>query len=169
MVDSAAADSVGHAPLFGAVGCDSAQAMREAGAAFALRLTGGRVSPPPVILSGPLGAGKTEFVRGVARALDVDPREVASPTFPIVHEYRGGKAPLLHFDFYRLAREDEVWGIGWEEYTGTGLIFVEWGEKFPGVFPSDALQVRITPSDDGTRNLETRPFFPFGGLSANLP
>jgi tRNA threonylcarbamoyladenosine biosynthesis protein TsaE len=56
-----------------------------------------------VALTGDLGAGKTAFVRGLARGLSLDPGEVSSPTFALVHEYRGGRLPLFHVDLYRLS------------------------------------------------------------------
>mgnify|MGYP003343742412 CR=1 FL=1 len=75
---------------------------RQIAAAFAATLKAGDV----VLLAGDLGAGKTAFVRGLADGLGVDPDEVTSPTFTLVHEYRGGRLPLIHIDLYRLERAD---------------------------------------------------------------
>jgi tRNA threonylcarbamoyladenosine biosynthesis protein TsaE len=89
---------------------------------------------PALVLCGPLGAGKTRFVQGLAEGLGA--HEVAiSPTFALVQEYQTATRPLFHFDFYRLTSEQEVWDLGFEEYLADGLVVVEWGEKFPAVFP----------------------------------
>ena len=85
------------------------------GARLANALDGGQV----VAFTGDLGAGKTAFVSGMARALGVEER-VTSPTFTIVNEYEGGRLPLFHFDMYRLGGADELFHIGWEDYLARG-------------------------------------------------
>ena len=79
-----------------------------------------------IALVGPLGAGKTLFVKGLAQGLGLDPATpVTSPTYVILHEYPG-PTPCYHFDFYRLGSEDDVIGIGYEEYfDGDGVCAVE--------------------------------------------
>ena len=67
-----------------------------------------------VLLSGDLGAGKTTFVRGLAEGLGIDPREVSSPTFTLVQEYRGGRVTLVHVDLYRLNDPREIDDLGRE-------------------------------------------------------
>ena len=95
------------------------------GARLADALDAGRV----VAFTGDLGAGKTAFVSGMARALGVEER-VTSPTFTIVNEYEGGRLPLFHFDMYRLGDADELFHIGWEDYLARGgICAVEWSEK----------------------------------------
>ena len=86
-------------------------------------------------LEGQLGAGKTVFVKGLARGLGTDPAlPVTSPSFTLLHEYPG-PLPLYHFDFYRLARLEDALGLGYEEYfDGDGVCAVEWADKFPGLF-----------------------------------
>lgn len=95
------------------------------GAELACRLSAGSI----VAFTGDLGAGKTAFVRGMARGLGIEER-VTSPTFTIVNEYDGGKKPLFHFDLYRLFDADELFDIGWEDYLARGgICAVEWSER----------------------------------------
>src|SRR5579862_9040464 len=86
--------------------------------ALAARLAAALVRGTVVALVGNLGAGKTRFVRGVAEALGVDRREVASPTFVLVHEYEG-RLPIYHFDIYRLRSPTDFLEIGADEYLNS--------------------------------------------------
>lgn len=88
------------------------------------------LAPGAVIaFTGDLGAGKTAFVRGLARGLGF-PGRVTSPTFTIVNEYEGGRLPLFHFDLYRLGSSDELFDVGWEDYLRRGgVCAVEWSEN----------------------------------------
>lgn len=109
---------------------------RRFGAEFAAGLAGGAV----VSLKGPMGAGKTCFVQGLAEGLGLDADEVASPTFPIVHEYGTGR--LLHFDLYRLEHADELAAVGWDDALASGgICVVEWGDKFPTMLPPGAIHL----------------------------
>ena len=111
-----------------------------------------------VILSGDLGAGKTRFTQGVARALGVT-ADVVSPTFNILLAYEGGRVPLYHLDLYRLENEKQLEDIDFYSLVGAdsaGVALVEWGERFPGALPDDALFVNITTAEDGTRDLAAR-------------
>lgn len=95
-------------------------------------------------LNGPLGAGKTEFVKGLAEGLNC--REaVTSPSFAIAHEYEGEDTTLFHFDFYRMEEATEVETCGLEDCLGRGVIAIEWGEKFPEALPARLLKIRIVP------------------------
>jgi tRNA threonylcarbamoyladenosine biosynthesis protein TsaE len=95
-------------------------------------------------LIGDLGAGKTEFVKGLAIGLGVD-NEVTSPTFTIVHEYREGRLPLFHMDFYRLNDETELGEVGFDDYLmARGICAIEWGDKFPNRLPPDSVAIRFS-------------------------
>jgi tRNA threonylcarbamoyladenosine biosynthesis protein TsaE len=113
---------------------------------FVRNLQGGTV----VSLIGDLGAGKTEFVKGLAAGLGFA-GEVTSPTFTILHEYRGGRFPLFHMDFYRLREESELDEIGFDEYLKAGgVCAIEWGDKFPNRLPPDSIKV-VFSIDAGER------------------
>jgi tRNA threonylcarbamoyladenosine biosynthesis protein TsaE len=103
-----------------------------------------------VCLDGPLGAGKTAFVRGLARGMGLDVEQVASPTFVIANEYRlaaDGKSEgrcLVHADLYRVETEERLWASGFEDYLRTErVVVVEWANRFPGVFPSSQLHIQL--------------------------
>ncbi|MDP4109351.1 MAG: tRNA (adenosine(37)-N6)-threonylcarbamoyltransferase complex ATPase subunit type 1 TsaE [Bacillota bacterium] len=103
-----------------------------------------------VALFGELGAGKTAFVRGAARALSVKGR-VTSPTFAIVNEYKGS-LPVYHFDLYRLNSAEELFDIGWEDYLDAGgVTIVEWSERIEGSLPAKRYDVSIKADGEGSR------------------
>ncbi len=106
-----------------------------------------------IALYGGLGAGKTAFVRGLARGLGCTGR-VTSPTFAIVNEYPG-PIPLFHFDMYRLSSSDELFEIGWEDYlVRGGVCAVEWSERVEDALPEQALRVQISHcEDESTREI----------------
>ena len=101
---------------------------------------------------GELGAGKTAFVRGMARGMGIDCR-VNSPTFTIVNEYLGERT-LLHFDMYRLSSADELWDIGWDDYLERGAVCaVEWSENVEDAFTGGEVRVSIDKLSDGERRI----------------
>ena len=103
---------------------------------------------------GAMGTGKTTFIRAVCEALGVN-EPVTSPTFSIVNEYKtAAGAKVFHFDFYRIRRLEEAYDIGFEDYLYSGdLCFIEWPELVEELLPADAVEVRITADDDGTRHV----------------
>lgn len=125
---------------------------RQIAAAFAATLKAGDV----VLLAGDLGAGKTAFVRGLADGLGVDPDEVTSPTFTLVHEYRGGRLPLIHIDLYRLERADlDEIGLD-QDLADRGVTAVEWPERL--VRPvRGAIRVTIADTGSDTRSILVTP------------
>jgi tRNA threonylcarbamoyladenosine biosynthesis protein TsaE len=101
--------------------------------------------PAVVGLRGTLGAGKTRLVQAIAAGLGIDPGQVTSPTFVLLHEY-SGEVPLFHFDAYRLRSEDEFWQLGAEEYldaAADGIAVIEWAERVAGCLPDERLDIEI--------------------------
>ena len=119
------------------------------GAALADRLIKEPSLPRYIALYGDLGVGKTAFVRGVASVLSPG-AAVRSPTFALVHEYRGA-IPMFHFDMYRITDEDDLYSIGYDDYlTRGGVILVEWSENIPYALPDAYLRVCIAKDDPTT-------------------
>lgn len=117
----------------------SEQETERLGARLAERVVAGAV----VAFTGDLGAGKTAFVRGMARGLGI-PERVTSPTFTIVNEYEGGRLPLFHFDMYRLGSAEELFDIGWDDYLARGgVCAVEWSENVAEALGPDGIRVDI--------------------------
>jgi tRNA threonylcarbamoyladenosine biosynthesis protein TsaE len=103
-----------------------------------------------VLLTGPLGAGKTAFVRGLAEGLGCDTSEVSSPTFTIVQEYRG-PVRLQHVDLYRLS-PPEVDELALEDLLDDAAMAVEWPDRWHHA-PADAIAVTILPTSDAAREI----------------
>jgi tRNA threonylcarbamoyladenosine biosynthesis protein TsaE len=105
-----------------------------------------------VLLSGDLGAGKTVFVRGLAAGLGIDPDDVTSPTFTLVHEYTGGRLPLVHVDLYRLERADfDEIGLD-PDLASRGVVAVEWAERLARPLPG-AIRIRIADAGGDSRRI----------------
>ena len=104
-----------------------------------------------ICLDGELGVGKTLFVRALARTLGVE-SDVTSPTFNLMNIYEAA-CPIVHFDLYRIASEEELEDIGYFEYAEAteGIVLIEWAEKFPNAMPADHLSVRIEALNDEER------------------
>ena len=108
-------------------------------------------------LCGELGAGKTQFVKGLTSGLGAD-AAVTSPTFTLIHEYSAGRLPVYHFDFYRLDDEDEALKIGLDEYLdGDGVCLIEWADKFPALLPPHTRWLHFSHREDGARIIEETP------------
>ena len=109
-----------------------------------------------LLLWGDLGAGKTTFVRGLAEGLGIDPNDVSSPTFTLVHEYRGGRLNLYHADLYRLdktATED----LGLEEIgVRDGVLAIEWPDRLKHDMPG-AKVIRLEVVNDTLRRITIDP------------
>jgi tRNA threonylcarbamoyladenosine biosynthesis protein TsaE len=121
------------------------EATLTAGAELAAQLGPGDV----VALTGGLGAGKTHFTMGLVRGL-AGYEDVTSPTFTLVHEYRSGRLPVFHFDFYRMESAAEVTAIGWDEYLDSGgVCVVEWADRFPELLPADTQWWSLTTEGTG--------------------
>lgn len=108
-----------------------------------------------ILLSGDLGAGKTAFVRGLAEGLGIDPAEVSSPTFTLVHEYRGGRLPLYHADLYRLDRTDAE-DLGIEQAGLDGILAIEWADRLTHRIPG-ATAVDLVVVGEETRRISIEP------------
>jgi tRNA threonylcarbamoyladenosine biosynthesis protein TsaE len=114
----------------------------------------GELKPGDVIaLYGPLGAGKTSFVRGLAFGLHcVQP--VRSPTFSLINEY-SGPLPLYHFDFYRLDGTAEIDDLGWTDYLeNDGVLAIEWPEKVRKMLPIPRIEVYLSYLGGTSRKVE---------------
>ena len=120
-----------------------------------------------VALCGDLGAGKTVLCRGAGRALGLD--HLSSPTFTIVQEYPT-VPPLFHFDAYRLADEDELYAMGFEDYLDrSGLILMEWADRVTGALPRERLDIEIVGSGADARTVRLTPHGDvYEGLVKNL-
>ena len=127
------------------------------GQALALQMQNDPSLPPFVALYGDLGVGKTAFVRGFTSALAPEAR-VKSPTFALVHEYKGKKMTVFHFDMYRITGEDDLYSIGFYDYLDRrGICLTEWSENIEFALPEEFLRVEITKdssSDPDSRRID---------------
>ena len=140
----------------------SAEETRRLGERLAEELRPGDV----ILLEGPLGAGKSELARGIARGLGVRER-VTSPSFTILNVYGSGRFPLYHFDWYRLESPEELYEMGMEEYLtgGDGIALVEWPGQAPEALPADFLMIEIEPESETERRFRLTRHGTFRALS----
>ncbi len=133
---------------------ESVSDTRSLGVLIAERLRQGDV----IALSGPLGAGKTVLVKGLAEGLGVGKRQpVTSPTFVLMNKY-GGRMPLYHFDAYRLRSAADMLALGCEEiFFGSGVSVVEWADRVPECLPEEYLLVSIEILGQDSRRIVFTP------------
>jgi len=107
-----------------------------------------------ILLIGDLGAGKTTLTKGIVKGLGAAaPEEVSSPTFTLIHEYGDGPK-VYHVDLYRLRTLRDVASVGLEELLDRdAIVLVEWGERFPELWPEQRIEIRLTWIDETTREI----------------
>ena len=134
------------------------------GAALAQQL-----QPDDVLLMlGDMGAGKSEFTRGIARGLGIE-GYLPSPSFTIMQMYETGRLPLYHFDWYRLESEEELYELSMEEYLyGSGVAVVEWPSMAEEAVPQTHLEITLSPAGEDQREITLRPVGNFHSLDLNL-
>ena len=132
----------------------SSQSVRETesiAAELAGRLRGGEC----IALHGELGAGKTQFVRGLVGGVGGPPRAVSSPTFVLLNVYPGGRLTVYHLDAYRVSGPEEFDAIGFSELLDQGgVVVVEWAGRVRELLPAHCIDVRITPVGQTARAIE---------------
>ena len=108
-----------------------------------------------VVLSGELGAGKTKFTEGFLSYFGLE-KEISSPTFTIVNEYKNKDINIYHFDVYRLEDVDEFYAIGGDEYFNSGICIIEWGELIKEALPPNYIEIIFSKnnSDENSRTLD---------------
>ena len=124
---------------------DSPESTEAIGTRLATALVSGGFDRAVIAMRGEMGVGKTAFVRGFARALDI--KGVKSPTYTVVNEYRGAKR-VFHYDMYRIESEDDLISTGFDDYVSSdGYLIAEWSENVTEYLPLDSIYVTITRTD----------------------
>ena len=132
---------------------DSVEQTEAIAADFAQRLRGGQC----IALHGELGAGKTQFVRGLVRGLGGPTRNVSSPTFVLLNVYPGGRLTVYHLDAYRVSGAEDFEAIGFGELLEQdGVVVVEWPERIVPLLPLHAIEVSIEPTGDTFRQIDIK-------------
>jgi tRNA threonylcarbamoyladenosine biosynthesis protein TsaE len=126
--------------------------------AFGRALAADLRPPLLVLLSGDLGAGKTTLVKGIAEGFGAATADdVTSPTFTLVHEYRGPRAVLYHIDLYRVETERELETLGLDDLAGPeSILLIEWGEKFPRFVRERNVEIALERVDENERRIEIK-------------
>ena len=108
-----------------------------------------------VALTGDLGTGKTTLVKGIAKGLGINPRQVSSPSFTLIKEYKKPNLRLFHCDLYRLEDKVEIAGLGIEDYFNQqGILVIEWAERARELLPGDYLQINIFHVSENKRKFK---------------
>ena len=123
--------------------------------AFGRSLAAKLTAPSLVLLRGDLGAGKTTLVKGIAEGFGAATADdVTSPTFTLVHEYRGERANLYHIDLYRIDTDRELETLGLDDLTGPdSILLVEWGEKFPRMVSERNVEIALERVGENERRI----------------
>ena len=123
--------------------------------AFGRTLAGLLAPPKLVLLRGDLGAGKTTLVKGIAAAFDAaDEEDVTSPTFTLVHEYRGPRATLFHIDLYRIDTLRELDTLALDDLRSeNSILLIEWGEKFPRFVRERDVEISLEREAESARRI----------------
>lgn len=123
--------------------------------AFGRTLTGLLSPPKLVLLRGDLGAGKTTLVKGIAAGFEAaEEEDVTSPTFTLVHEYRGPRANLYHIDLYRVDTQRELETLGLDDLRAEGsVLLIEWGEKFPRFVRERDVEISLERDGETSRKI----------------
>jgi tRNA threonylcarbamoyladenosine biosynthesis protein TsaE len=123
------------------------------GQAIGRALRGGET----IALYGPLGAGKTALVRGIAQGLGASPAAISSPTFVVIHEYGQGRLPLAHVDLYRIRSPRELESTGLTEYfSGQTVTAIEWADKGGAALPQDRVDISLNHRTARSRTIQFR-------------
>jgi tRNA threonylcarbamoyladenosine biosynthesis protein TsaE len=123
---------------------------QEIGRQFTKNLTARSV----LALTGELGSGKTQFVKGLVAGLGSD-AVVTSPTFTIIHEYSGGRLPVYHFDFFRLQDRQSIARLGLDDYFfGDGVSVIEWADRVPDLIPENARWISFELKSENERMIK---------------
>ena len=115
------------------------------------------IQPGSVLaLKGDLGAGKTQFIKGLVAGLGSD-AIVASPTFTIIHEYRDGRLPIYHFDFFRVEDRQSASRLGLDDYFfGDGISVIEWADRLPDLIPEQARWIDFEIKSENIRAITAK-------------
>jgi tRNA threonylcarbamoyladenosine biosynthesis protein TsaE len=116
-----------------------------------------KIKPGEVLaLTGELGSGKTQFVKGLAAGLGAT-AAATSPTFTLIHEYTGGRVPIYHFDFFRLEDRQSAERLGLDDYFfGDGVSVIEWADKFPDLIPENARWITFETKSETQRAITAK-------------
>src|ERR1700685_4510481 len=115
------------------------------------------LAPPKlVLLRGDLGAGKTTLVKGIAAGFDAaEEEDVTSPTFTLIHEYRGPRANLYHIDLYRIDTQRELETLALDDLrSNDSVLLIEWGEKFPRLLEERDLEISLERDGESRRKIK---------------